>query len=88
MAAVGVRELKNQLSRYLRRVRAGERVVVTERGVPVAVISPAAPNDGDRRLEAMLREGLARWSGGKPQGATRPPRVKRPVSDAVLEDRR
>ena len=30
MAAVGIRELKNQLSQYLKRVRMGERLVVTE----------------------------------------------------------
>ena len=36
MAAVGIRELKNRLSQYLKRVRVGERVVVTERGKPVA----------------------------------------------------
>jgi len=37
---VGLRELRTKLSYYMRRVRAGERVTVTVRGVPVAVIVP------------------------------------------------
>src|SRR6266511_762796 len=37
---VGVRELRQNLSRYLRRVERGERLEVTERGKPVAVLGP------------------------------------------------
>ena len=89
MAAVGIQELKNRLSQYLKRVRAGERLVVTERGKPVAIISPPSVTIVDRRIEAMLREGVARWEGGKPQGARRPPRIKGPsVAQAVIDDRR
>ena len=64
MAAVGIRELKNRLSQYLKRVRAGERVIVTERGKPVAIISPPPAGEADQHIEAMLREGAARWEGG------------------------
>ena len=89
MAAVGIRELKNHLSQYLKRVRTGERVVVTERGRPVAIISPPAVTPADRRIDAMLRDGFARWGGGKPRGAARPPRIKGPsVARAVIEGRR
>jgi len=89
MVAVGVRELKNLLSQYLKRVKTGERVVVTERGRPVAIISAPAASPSDRRIEAMLREGAARWGGGKPRGTLRPPRIKGPsVAQAVIEDRR
>jgi prevent-host-death family protein len=37
---VGVRELRQNLTRYLRRVKRGERLEVTERGRPVAVLAP------------------------------------------------
>jgi prevent-host-death family protein len=88
MTTVAVRELKNRLSEYLRRVKAGERVVVTERGKAVAVIS-TVQNPVDKGIEAMVREGAARWGGGKPRGAKRPPKIKGPsVADAVIEDRR
>ncbi|MBI2197963.1 MAG: type II toxin-antitoxin system prevent-host-death family antitoxin [Candidatus Rokubacteria bacterium] len=89
MAAVGIRELKNRLSQYVRRVRAGERLVVTERGKPVAIMSPPATAREDRRIQTMLSKGEARWGGGKPKGARRPARLKGPsVARAVLGDRR
>lgn len=89
MAAVGIRQLKNQLSRYLRLVRAGERLVVTERGLPVAVISSLSVARADRHVEALLREGIARWGGGKPRGSRRPARVSgSSVAQAVIEGRR
>lgn len=43
---VGVRELRQNLSRYLRRVERGERVEVTERGRPVAVLAPLGEPEG------------------------------------------
>jgi len=88
MTTVAVRELKNRLSEYLRKVKAGERVVVTERGKAVAVISTARSSI-DQGIEALVRERAARWGGGKPRGARRPPNIKGPsVADAVIEGRR
>ena len=40
MHTVGVRELKSRLSEYLRRVRLGKRVLVTDRGEVVAELLP------------------------------------------------
>jgi prevent-host-death family protein len=37
---VGVRELRQNLSLYLQRVKRGERFEVTQRGIPVAVLAP------------------------------------------------
>ena len=89
MAAVGIRELKNRLSQYLRRVRTGEQIVVTERGRPVAVISPPSLAQPDRHVEALLRAGVVRWGGGKPRGSPRPARLKGPsVARAVIQGRR
>jgi prevent-host-death family protein len=45
METVGVRELRQHLSRYLRRVEAGERLVVTERRRPVALLGPLPETD-------------------------------------------
>jgi prevent-host-death family protein len=42
MAAVGVRELRQNLSRYLDRVKAGESLVVTEHGREVARLVPSS----------------------------------------------
>lgn len=89
MTAIGVRALKNRLSQCLKRVQRGERLVVTARGKPVAILSPLPSTAADRRIEAMLHEGVARWGGGKPAGSRRPSRVKGPsVARAVIEGRR
>lgn len=53
---VGVRELRQNLSRYLRRVARGETLEVTERGRPVAVLAPLpAPSSPLERLVASGR---------------------------------
>jgi len=45
MNRVGVRELRQNLSRYLVEVKAGESFVVTERGHEVARLTPSGPLD-------------------------------------------
>jgi len=53
---VGVRELRQNLSRYLRRVQRGERLEVTDHGVPVAVLAPLGqPTTTMERLIAAGR---------------------------------
>ena len=49
MGAVGVRELKNRLTYYLRRATKGEEIIVTERGRPVAVTLPTRKGFGRTR---------------------------------------
>ena len=89
MPTVGIRELRDRLSEYLRRAAVGERVIVTDRGRPVAIISAPDTTDEVVRATAMVRDGFAQWGGGKPKGSSRSLRVKgRPLSETVLEDRR
>jgi prevent-host-death family protein len=89
MASVGVRDLKNRLSHFLRRVAEGDRITVTDRGRPVAVIVPPEENDEVARAMAMVKEGLAHWGGGKPRGSSRPVKVRgKPISQTVLDERR
>ena len=89
VTTVGVRVLKNRLSEFLRRVADGERITVTDRGRPVAIMSPPDAPAEHETITGMVREGIASWGGGKPRGAMRPARVRgKPVSSTVLEDRR
>jgi prevent-host-death family protein len=89
MNAVGVRDLKNRLSHHLKRVRGGARLTVTERGRPIATLSPVEEKDDLAWLHKMVAEGRAHWNGGKPKGSKNPPRVRgQRVSDIVIEDRR
>ncbi len=87
---VGVRELKNSLSRYLRLVRAGESVIVLARGVPVAILS-AVPAGGRARtveehLASLAARGLLTLGTGRQHRLPR--RMPRGnLSGAVIEDR-
>jgi antitoxin (DNA-binding transcriptional repressor) of toxin-antitoxin stability system len=61
--AVGVRELKNRLSEYLRWVKAGEEILVTERGEVIAELhgpTPRTTRPSSPGLEDLARAGLAR----------------------------
>lgn len=85
----GIRELKNKLSHYLREVKKGRSIMVTERGKVVATIVPAQEHPDVEKLKKLARRGLGTWKGGKPKGVSRPIVVKgKPVGDIVLEDRR
>jgi len=53
--SVGVAELRQNLSVYLRRVKNGERLVVTDRNRPVAELGPA-PSTGPA-LDRLIAEG-------------------------------
>ena len=88
MSAVGIRELKTGLSKYLKRVARGERITVTERGRPVAILAPIE-EPSSALLQGMIAAGSARWSGGKPRGSARPARLRSgpSVAQAIAEDR-
>lgn len=62
MKAVGIRELKDRLSAYLRLVRSGEVVLVTDRGEVVAELRPPGPStqasDIPPKLVELARQGL------------------------------
>ena len=67
---VGIRELKNRLSEYLRQVRSGESLLVTDRGEVVAEFSPPGLRVADASvpagLAALARRGLVTL--GSPAG--------------------
>ena len=66
MESTPVVRLKSQLSRYLRRVKAGEEVIVTERGVPIARLVPVGHRASDLdSLRDLERQGLIRLGTGR-----------------------
>ncbi len=86
---VGVRDLRQNLSRYLDRVKAGDSLVVTERGREVARLVPSAASVAPA-LERLLARG-ATMPGGDLLDATwsrSPPGYPRPSVQEVLDDLR
>jgi prevent-host-death family protein len=58
----GIRALRNRLSAYLRQVRAGETVIITNRGKQVGRIVPEG-QPPEEHLKALNQAGLVAWSG-------------------------
>jgi prevent-host-death family protein len=83
---VGVRELHDQLSRYVQHAAAGGEVVVTMRGRRVARLAPASGDDAlaDLRARGLVQEPEREWI---PQASERASPTA-PVSDLVAEQRR
>jgi prevent-host-death family protein len=82
---VGVRELRNNLSRYLDRVQAGEEVVVTDRGRAIARMLPLS---GERTIDRLVARGLVTPAKQAKRPTTRPVKTTGAVSDLVGEQRR
>jgi prevent-host-death family protein len=92
MRSASISEAKAKLSALLDLVRAGETIVVTDRGKPVARIVPAIETDDhEGRLARLERAGLVRRGTGKPplDLILKPgPRARASVVEALLEERR
>jgi len=87
-AHASIRELKSRLSHYLRLTKAGESVVITERGIAIGRIVPVGKRL-DERLAAMQAAGQVQWSGRKlaPRKPVARVRGKRTVAELLVEDR-
>jgi prevent-host-death family protein len=70
MERIGIRELRQHASRWVRRASAGESFEVTDRGRPVARLVPPASDQGIARLRA--------------EGRTTPP-TREPLDDPPLQ---
>ena len=93
MSTVGVRELKNRLTQYLRRTKQGDEVVVTERGKPIALIQPIQSAERaaslDARLARLAAQGLVTLPTRAPLKRVRLVKIAgAPLSKTILRDRR
>lgn len=89
MVEVGIKELKDGLSGYLRRVTRGEHVRITSRGEPVADLIPAQPANAQDpellRLEAEGKITLSRLP--RPDTSPAPSKATRSASQYILDER-
>lgn len=95
MKSVNIAELKNRLSAYLNRVKAGEEIVVRDRDRPVARLVPlSAVDDEDAQLAALAAVGWVRLGEGPlddafwklPAPRVRAAALKRAISEERNED--
>lgn len=85
---VGVRELKTNLSKYLREIKRGRTIVITEHGRAVGRLVPATLSLGEK--SAVLQQaGILRWNGKKLPRVKNHPKVRgsKTVADLLIEDR-
>ena len=86
METVGIKTLKAQLSAYVAKAKAGERIIITDRGEEVAELGPLSPTR--QAVQALTHQGKLQWNGAKPAGL-KGVRVRgRAVADTVIENRR
>ena len=95
MTRVPISKLKAKLSEYLEAVRAGEELIVTDHGKPVARIAPiSGPDEAESRLRILVRTGQVsppEVEGGVDMeliAALRPRVPGAGIVDALLEERR
>lgn len=85
MAEVGIRELRDHLSKYLEQVQGGDELVVTDRGRAIARVLPMS---GERAIERLIREGKVTPATARKRSRPTPLKAKGTVSDLVAEQRR
>jgi prevent-host-death family protein len=94
MTLVGVRDLKNQLTKYLDEVKKGGQIIVTDRGKPIAIIhdlTDIEPHASQNEILASLaaagkirlpirKGGVRKFEGASIKGKS--------ITETILEDRR
>jgi len=85
VVTVGVRDLKARLSEYLRQLKQGNIIVITEHGKPVGRLYPerSTAKSAVERSKELAKAGLVEWN-GKRLKRIKPPAVNR--SDKLLSD--
>ena len=84
MISVGIRDLKNRLSAYLRMVRQGEEVLITDRGEAIAELrQPLRLPEAAAYPELVRRARLGKVRLGAPNRADLYPRMPRSLSSGT-----
>ena len=93
MQKVGSREFKNRMGRYMKAVRSGQSFLLTDRGKPVAKVSPPDPEPSTEPtlldvLKKLQAQGLIRLA-KRPLSKFRAiPSRGKSAAEMILEDRR
>lgn len=93
MQLVGIKELKNKLTYYLGITKKGDRIIVTDRGAPVAVLHNLDSEEHlsiEEKLASLAKQGKIRLPLKKQRaGSFKPVKIKgKPLSKTILAERR
>lgn len=95
METVGIKELKNKLTYYLKLTKGGSKIIVTDRGAPVAIIqSIDRIKDNDvgieERLASLAKRGMIRLplKKGKLPPFKSVKATGKPASEIIIEERK
>jgi len=90
MERIGIRELRNNAARAVRRAMGGERIVITVNGTPTAQLGPLTTDTGGASLDDLVAAGrLERPRTQTPPRRPRPMRAPSPRSSGeVLDEQR
>ena len=86
---VGIRDLKARLSEYLRLVKQGKVVTITEYGKPISRLVPYSESV-EERMQSAVDAGILLWNGERwePSGPVAKVHGKKTVADLIIEDRK
>ncbi len=90
MLKKGIKEIRDHFTLYLKRVKMGEDIIVTERGRPIAIIRPIPEETGlEERLESASLEGLIRLPQKKENiSLHKKLQLKgKPLTDIIIDER-
>ena len=94
METVGIKELKNKLTYYLKLTKEGNRIIVTDRGSPVAIIRSIDRMRNktgiEERLASLAKRGMLRLplKKGKLPPFKSVKATGKPASEIIIEERR
>lgn len=82
MISTGIRDLKNNLSHYVRQIEAGKRIAVTAHGRVVAELIPHRHGTGAKRYDALIAAGVIEPAADPDAPLTAWPHIKAPAGTA------
>jgi prevent-host-death family protein len=88
---IGLREANQKFSRLVKAIRAGQEILLTDRGHAIAVVKPLEHGGKEKAFQNMVAEGLIQPS--RQRGPMKPSRFRplkvtgRPVADAISAER-
>jgi prevent-host-death family protein len=89
MIKIGLREANLHFTKYVKMIKDGKEVILTERGTPIAVIKPIPQKGGiESKIKSLEEQGLLKGAKKGKLPVHRPITIRgKPISEVVMEER-